>query len=62
MAEQKMIQLLARWLAKKRWIRFGIRDRFARFVENPNRTQGYPFRQPSFGGLYVRDTGNFIDR
>lgn len=61
MAELQVLQPLARWLGRKRWIRFGIRDRFARFVENPDRTQGHPFRQPFFGGLYVGDTGNYID-
>ena len=61
MAEWKVLQPLARWLGRKRWIRFGIRDRFARFVENPDRTQGHPFCQPFFGGMYVGDAGNFID-
>jgi|688.fasta_scaffold376947_3 hypothetical protein len=61
MAELKVLQPLARWLGRKRWIRFGIRDRFARFVEDPDRTQGHEFRQPFFGGVYVGHTGNFID-
>ena len=61
MTELKVLQPLARWLGRRRWIRFGIRDRFARFVENPDRTRGHAFRQPFFGGVYVGNTGNFID-
>jgi FkbM family methyltransferase len=61
MAELKFLQPLARWLGRQRWIRFGIRDRFARLVENPDRTRGHPFCQPFFGGVYEGNTGNFID-
>ena len=61
MAELTFLRPLARCLGRMRWIRFGIRDRFARFVENPDRTLGYAFRQSFFGGVYVGNTGNFID-
>ena len=61
MSDLKVLQPLARWLGRQRWIRFGIRDRFARLVENPDRTRGHAFRQLFFGGVYVGNTGNFID-
>jgi len=46
MAELTFLRPLARCLGRMRWIRFGIRDRFARFVENPDRTLGYAFASP----------------
>jgi FkbM family methyltransferase len=61
MAELTFLKPLARCLGRMRWIRFGIRDRFARFVENPDRTLGHAFHQSFFGGVYVGNTGNFID-
>lgn len=61
MSEVKVLQPLARWLGRQRWIRFGIRDRFARLVENPDQTRGHAFCQPFFGGTYTGNTGNFID-
>ena len=48
MAELKGLQPLARCLGRQRSIRFGIRDRFARFVENSDRATAYLYRQPFF--------------
>ncbi len=61
MADLYRLRPLARWLGRQRWIRFGIRDRFARAVENPVLTHGQQFRQSFSGGSYVGNTGNFID-
>ena len=40
-----------RLLGRQRWIRFGLRDRIARLVENPDTTHASLFVQPFFGGL-----------
>lgn len=44
-----------------RWLRFGLRDRLARLIENPDSTTGRAFTQPFFGGTYSGNTSNFID-
>jgi len=61
MVELKLLQPFARWLGRQQFIRFGIRDRLARAVDNPNRMRGHTFRQAFFGGEYEGCTGNFID-
>jgi FkbM family methyltransferase len=61
MAELRVLQPLARWLGRQRWLRFGIRNRLARLAEHPNRSRGRTFRQPFFGGTYVGNTSNYID-
>ncbi len=48
MDDLKVLQPLSRWLGRQRWIRFDIPVRFARFVENPDRTRGHAFSQPFF--------------
>jgi FkbM family methyltransferase len=59
--QNKWLQPAARWFCRQRWIRFGIRDHIARYVENPDTTKGSTFKQPFFGGVYTGNTGNFID-
>ena len=61
MVEFNWLRPLARWVGRQRWIRFGLRDRFARLVENPDLTRGNVFRQPFFGGVYEGETSNYID-
>jgi FkbM family methyltransferase len=59
--QANLLQPAARWLCRQRWIRFGARDRLARYAENPDASNGCNFRQPYFGGICTGNTSNFID-
>ena len=55
------IRLATRWVGHRRWIRFGIRDRVARFVHDPDRASTEKFSVPFYGLRYVGDFVSFID-
>jgi FkbM family methyltransferase len=56
-----LINVFGRVVCRQAWMRFGIRDRLARFIENPDTTPGVIFSQDFFGGRYDGSTDNFID-
>jgi FkbM family methyltransferase len=55
------ITTVVRVIGRKRWLRFGIRDRLARLVEHPDASRGVAFVQSFYSGIYTGKTSNFID-
>ncbi len=56
----KIIRTSIRSLRHLTWLRFGVKDRLARFFHNPNKAKGV-FEVDFYGLRYVGDFGNFID-
>ena len=50
-----------RWIGRQRWLRFGVRDRLARLVHDPDQAMAEEFNVPFFGLRYVGDFASFID-
>jgi FkbM family methyltransferase len=55
------LRSITRSIGRQNWLRFGIRDRLARLIEDPDTTRGCAFKQTFFGGTYQGNTSNFID-
>lgn len=61
------IRLIGRTFGRCSWIRFGLRDKFVRFIENPDQTPGVSFLTtiprslPSNKGIYIGNTRSYID-
>ncbi|AVM75562.1 FkbM family methyltransferase [Magnetospirillum gryphiswaldense] len=57
-----MIPLVAlRWLAHRRWIHFGLRDRILRSLAAPEKMSGHGFVTDFYGWRYTGDLGSFVD-
>ena len=57
----RVLRRVARWIGRRRWIRFGIRNRLARLVHDPDRAISEEFTVPFFGLRYVGNFASFID-
>lgn len=56
-----LLRPLARWVGHCRWLRFGVRNRFARWVDHPDRARDEAFEVPFFGLRYRGSFASFID-
>ncbi len=50
-----------RWLGRREWIPFGVRDRVIRHFADPNLQTPNPYEVEFFGMRYRGDLSNFID-
>jgi FkbM family methyltransferase len=57
----RWVRRAVRWIGRQHWIRFGIRDRVARFVHDPDEAVSEEFATPFFGLTYTGDFSSFID-
>jgi len=62
-----IIRIAGRTFGRCSWIRFGLRDKLVRLIENPDQTSGvsflttFPRSLPSNKGIYLGNTGSYID-
>jgi len=62
-----IIRIAGRSFGRCSWIRFGLRDKLVRLIENPDQTSGvsflttFPRSLPSNKGIYLGNTGSYID-
>jgi hypothetical protein len=57
----RLLRKGVRWIGRRRWIRFGVRNRLARFVHDPDRAPADEFAVPFYGQRYVGNFASFID-
>lgn len=56
-----LFRLVVRWFASRPFVRFGVRNRFARAFHHPDGPSKGPFEVPFHGLRYAGDFGSFID-
>jgi FkbM family methyltransferase len=50
-----------RWIGRRQWIPYGLRDRFIRFFVDPDREQSFPVTVDFFGHRYGGNLASYID-
>ena len=56
-----LLRRATRWIGRRRWIRFGVRNRLARLIHDPDRAIPEEFTVSFFGLRYVGNFASFID-
>jgi len=60
-AVKKIFRVVLPFLGRMRFLRFGVRDRIIRFLDNPSMAENESFEVPFFGMIYSGKFSSYID-